>query len=97
MDPPKTDLKGKDIIVYDDVASSGGTAEIAYKLSEACSPRSMFIALAHLWTAEEISRLSALGSRELITTNSFGTEHVRNSFIELSIVPLLVEQLKKIS
>lgn len=96
MEPPQSDFTGKDIIIYDDIASSGGTTEMAYRLSEACGPRSMHIALAHLWTARGINRLSVLGSRELITTNSFITEQARNPFTELSIVSLAAEVLKKI-
>lgn len=97
MEPPKSDLRGKDVIIYDDIASSGGTTEMAYRLSETRGSRSIIIALPHLWTAQGINRLSVLGSRGLITTNSFLTERVKNPFTELSIVPLLAEQLKEIS
>ena len=94
MDSPKSDLNGKDVIIYDDIASSGGTTEMAYRLSEACHPRRMFIVLSHLWTTEGINRLGILGSQELITTNSFITENVKNPFTELSITPLLVKCLE---
>jgi ribose-phosphate pyrophosphokinase len=97
MEPPQSDFTGKDIIIYDDIASSGGTTEMAYRLSEACGPRSMHIALAHLWTARGITRLSWLGSSEVITTNSFITEQARSPFTELSIVSLAAEALKKVS
>ncbi len=97
MEPPKSDLRGKDIIIYDDIASSGGTTEMAYRLSEKRGPRSIFIALPHLWTAQGINRLSVLASRGLITTNSFSTERIKNPFVELSLIHLLAEHLKKIS
>ncbi len=96
MEPPQSDLTDKDVIIYDDIASSGGTTEMAYRLSEACGPRSIQIALAHLWTTRGINRLSYLGSRELITTNSFITEQASPPFTELSIVSLAAEALKKI-
>ncbi|MDQ1279898.1 MAG: ribose-phosphate pyrophosphokinae [Thermoproteota archaeon] len=97
MKPPNTNLKEKDLIIYDDIASSGGTTEMAYRLSETYHPRSMFIVLSHLWTAEGINRLSILGSQEMITTNSFITENVKNPFTELSITPLLAKHLPEIS
>ena len=96
MEPPQSDFTDKDIIIYDDIASSGGTTEMAYRLSEACGPKSIQIVLAHLWTTRGINRLNVLGSREVITTNSFITEHTRNPFTELSIVSLAAEALKKI-
>jgi len=97
MDPPRSDLKDKDVIIYDDIASSGGTTEMVYRLSEAHHPKSMYIVLSHLWTSEGINRLSILGSQELITTNSFITENVKNPFTELSLTPLLAKCLTDIS
>lgn len=97
MDPPISDLHEKDIIIYDDIASSGGTTEMAYRLAEAKGPSSISIALAHLWTTRGINRLNVLGSHELITTNSFITEHAENPFTELSLVPLIVEVLRHLT
>lgn len=96
MEPPKSDLRDKDVIIYDDIASSGGTTEMAYRLSETRFPKSILIVLAHLWTAQGINKLKILSSTELITTNSFVTEHVKNPFTELSFISLLAEQIKKI-
>jgi ribose-phosphate pyrophosphokinase len=97
MDPPTSDLRDKDIIIYDDIASSGGTTEMAYRLAEAKGPRSISIALAHLWTTRGINRLNVLGGRELITTNSFITEHAENPFTELSLIPLIIQQLTQLT
>lgn len=95
MDAPTSDLKDKNVIIYDDIASSGGTTEMAYRLTEAHEPESIFIALAHLWTTQGINRLSILSSIELITTNSFITERIENPFTELSLTQLFADQLKK--
>ena len=97
MEPPKADLHNVDVIIYDDIASSGGTTEMAYRLSETCGPRSLTIALPHLWTTQGINRLSVLGTMELITTNSFSTERVKKPFTELSLEPMLIKCLKNIS
>ena len=95
MESPTSNLRDKDVIIYDDIASSGGTTEMAFRLSENNNPKTLFIALAHLWTAQGINRLSVLGSQELITTDSFSTEYAESPFTELSIIPLLVETLTK--
>ena len=97
MKPPESDLRNKDVIIYDDIASSGGSTEMAYRLSEIIGPRSLTIALPHLWTTQGINRLSMLGSTELITTNSFRTEHVKRPFTELSLEPILVKHLQNFS
>jgi ribose-phosphate pyrophosphokinase len=97
MVPPESDLHDKDVIIYDDIASSGGTTEMAYRLSEASNPKSLTIALPHLWTSQGINRLSVLGNWELITTNSFRTERVKRPFTELALEPMLIECLKNIS
>ena len=91
--PPESDILNKDVIIYDDIASSGGTTEMAYRLSEIKNPESLTIALPHLWTSPGITRLSLLRSIELITTNSFRSEHVDRPFTELSLEPMLVKHL----
>ncbi len=95
--PPESDLLNKDVIIYDDIASSGGTTELAYRLSEIKDPGSLTIALPHLWTSPGITRLSLLRSIELITTNSFRSEHVKRPFTELSLEPMLVKHLQNLS
>jgi ribose-phosphate pyrophosphokinase len=97
MEPPKADLHNIDVIIYDDIASSGGTTEMAYRLSETSNPKSLTIALPHLWTTQGINRLSVLGSMEVITTNSFRSERVKKPFTELSLEPMLINCLKNIS
>lgn len=97
MIPPESDLHDKDVIIYDDIASSGGTTEMAYRLSETSEPRSLTIAVPHLWTSQGITRLSVLGKLELITTNSFRTERVKKPFTELALEPMLIKCLNNIS
>lgn len=97
MEPPKIDLSNMDVIIYDDIASSGGTTEMAYRLSETNGPRSLTIAIPHLWTTQGINRLNVLGSMELITTNSFRTEHINQPFTELSLEPILIKHLQDFS
>jgi ribose-phosphate pyrophosphokinase len=97
MEPPKADLHNMDVIIYDDIASSGGTTEMAYRLVETSGPRSLTVALPHLWTTQGINRLSVLGSMDLITTNSFRTERMNKSFSELPLETMLITCLKGIA
>ncbi len=87
MKPPKSDLKDKDVIIYDDVAASGGTIIRAFELAKQFKPNRIFIVLSHLITKKGIERLYNLGATEIITTDSFISEEPI-SFKELSLIPL---------
>lgn len=87
MKPPKSDLKDKDVIIYDDVAAGGGTIIRAFELAKQFKPNRIFIVLSHLITKKGIERLYNLGATEIITTDSFISEEPI-SFKELSLIPL---------
>jgi ribose-phosphate pyrophosphokinase len=74
MRPPNTDLKYRDVVIYDDVASSGGTIIRAFKLVKRFKPNRIFIVVSHLLTKGGIKKLYKLNSSEIITTDSFNSE-----------------------
>ena len=86
MRPPKTDLKYRDVIIYDDVAASGETIIRAFKLAKKFKPNRIFIVVSHLMTKEGVKKLYRLRSDEIITTDSFNSEE-KISFTEVSLIP----------
>jgi ribose-phosphate pyrophosphokinase len=92
MKPPITNLKDRDVIIYDDIASSGLTIIKAFKLAKKFKPSRVFIVVSHLLTKGGIKKLYRLRSDEIITTNSFNSED-KISFTELSLMPLVSRQL----
>lgn len=74
MRPPNVDLKYRDVIIYDDVASSGGTIARTFHLAKRSKPSRIFIVLSHILTKEGIRKLYKLNSDEIITTDSFVSE-----------------------
>jgi ribose-phosphate pyrophosphokinase len=86
MRPPKTDLKYRDVIIYDDVAASGGTIIRTFKLAKKFKPNRIFIVVSHLMTKGGIKKLYRLRSDEIITTDSFNSEE-KGNFTEVSLIP----------
>jgi ribose-phosphate pyrophosphokinase len=95
MKPPKSDLKNRDVIIYDDVAASGGTIAPPFELTSKYNPRRIFIALPHIITKEGIERLSNLKYSELIVSDSFISEEPKR-FTELSLVSLISNYIKEL-
>jgi len=94
MKPSKTNLKNKDVIIYDDVTASGGTPIKTFELANDYNPRRIFIALPHLISKEGIEKLSNLKPTEIVTTNSFMSEEPKK-FTELTLIPLISNYIKK--
>lgn len=88
MKPPKTSLKGRDVIIYDDVTSSGGTPVTTFESVKGCEPRRIFMTLVHLISREGIEKIYKLETDEIITTDSFNSEEPKR-FTELTLIPLV--------
>jgi ribose-phosphate pyrophosphokinase len=93
MKPPKSNLKDRDVIIYDDVAASGGTIAPAFELAKKFNPNRIFIVLSHLVTKNGIEKLYNLNSSEIITTDSFVSEEPIK-FTELSLATLVDNHFK---
>lgn len=84
IESPKTNLKDRDVIIYDDISATGGTIIPVFNYVKNSKPNRIFIALSHIITREGIERLYKLGSDEIITTDSFASEE-SVKFTELSL------------
>lgn len=84
MKPPKSNLKNRDVIIYDDVTASGGTPIKTFEIVRQSNPSRIFIALTHLITKDGIESLYKLNSDEIITTDSFVSEESKK-FTEISL------------
>ena len=93
MKPLKSNLENRDVIIYDDVAATGGTIVPVFELAKKFKSNRIFIALSHLVTKNGIEKLYNLNSSEIITTDSFNSEE-NISFKELSLINLIYDYLK---
>ena len=101
MEPPKTNLKDRDAIIFDDMTATGNTILEAYGLACKTDALGKYIALPHLMARKGIDSLCdlvELGIYEVVTTDSFdnGSWYNKGSLTELSTVPLFSEYIKKL-
>jgi ribose-phosphate pyrophosphokinase len=89
----KSNLENRDVIIYDDVAATGGTIVPVFEQAKKFKPSRIFIVLSHLVTKNGIEKLYNLNSSEIITTDSFISEEPIK-FTELSLVTLISSYLE---
>ncbi len=83
-------MRGRPIVLIDDICSSGGTLEAAIRLLSAHGGGPVDVAVAHaLFSAEASRRLIMAGARRLISTDS--CPHTTNT---VPLAPLIARTLK---
>ncbi|MCG3221314.1 MAG: ribose-phosphate diphosphokinase [Candidatus Heimdallarchaeota archaeon] len=87
------DCKGKDVLLIDDIISSGGTAIDAIKLVLKNKPSSLiFFCIHNLASEEVINEIKELGVNEIISSNTIERDDVGTIDIANSITDLLEEK-----
>lgn len=85
------DFRGKDIVIIDDMISTGGTIANVSKIAKNCGAEKIIAACTHallVGNAEEKMRNS--GVTEIVTTDT-----VPNRFCKISVAPIIVDTLRK--
>ncbi len=84
-------IAGKNVLIVDDIISTGHTMIEAAKKAKAAKAKSIIgIGVHGLFVENGLSKMKKAGFNQIITTNCI--EHVTN---KIDITPLLVEELKK--
>jgi ribose-phosphate pyrophosphokinase len=85
------DLKGKPVIIFDDIISSGGTIVSATKILKELKPQKICIACVHpLLIGEAEKNILNAGADEVV-----GTDSVPSSVSKVSLAPVLSRQLAR--
>ena len=92
----KTSFKDRDVIVYDDVTSTGGTVKAAVDFVNETDPHRVYVALTHLIGRNGTENVCDLKIDEVVTTDSLESGKEYKPFVELSTVPLLSEYIRKL-
>jgi len=88
--PKKVNAKGRDAIIIDDIISTGKTSANVAKILKQQGARRVFIGVSHaLLLGDALELLTASGVDEVI-----GTDSVVNSFVKVSVAPILAKALK---
>lgn len=84
-------VKGRDVVVFDDIISTGGTIARAIKMLKSQGARRVFAACVHpLLIGEAKNKIIDSGAEEII-----GTDSVPSSVRKVSLAPLIVEALAR--
>jgi ribose-phosphate pyrophosphokinase len=85
------DVKGRDVVVFDDIISTGGTIARAIELLKAQGARRVYAACVHpLLIGEAINNIVDSGAEEIV-----GTDSIPNSVRTVSLAPLIAEALAR--
>jgi ribose-phosphate pyrophosphokinase len=85
-------IEGKDIVVFDDIISSGGTMATAVKLLKEMGAHKVFATCTHpLLTGDAYRRILDNGAVEVV-----GTDTVASTVKVVSVAPIIAEALKEL-
>jgi len=89
VEEKRLDIKGRDVIVFDDIISTGGTIAAAVKMLKDQGARKVYAACAHPLLVGEAQRKIMQGGAEEIV----GTDCVPSPVSVVSVAPLIAEAL----
>ena len=85
------EVKGRDVIVFDDIISTGGTTARAIEMLKSQGARRVYAACVHpLLIGEAITKIVNSGAEEIV-----GTDSLPNSVRTVSLAPLIAEALSR--
>ncbi len=91
METKSFDVQGRDVIVFDDIISTGGTIAKAVKMLKTQGARRVYAACVHpLLIGEAEKKIMESGAEEIVGTNS-----VPSSVRTVSLTPLIAEALSR--
>lgn len=89
--PGKTSAKGRDILIVDDIISTGGTIVEALEILFSQGARKIDVACTHpILVGSALAKIFEAGA-----TNVIGTDTVPSSVSVVSVAPLIAEQIRK--
>jgi ribose-phosphate pyrophosphokinase len=84
------DVKGRDVIVFDDIISTGGTTANAVKMLKSQGARRVYSACVHpVLVGEAKQKIIGSGAEEIVATDS-----ISSSVKTVSLAPLIAEALR---
>jgi len=90
IEEKKLDVRGKPVIIFDDVISTGGTIALAAKIMKELGAEKVYAACVHpLLIGDAEKRILENGVKEIV-----GTDSIPNHVSKVSLAPLLSKELK---
>ena len=89
----EVDVANKDVILFDDIISTGGTSARAVKLLKERGAAHVYVACIHaLLCGDAAKKITEAGAEEIVTTDTITS----NDVSKVSVAPLIAEALKNI-
>jgi ribose-phosphate pyrophosphokinase len=89
VEEKRFDIKGRDVVVFDDIISTGGTIAAAVKMLETQGARKVYAACAHpLLVGEAQKKIMQSGAEGIV-----GTDCISSPVSVVSVAPLIAEAL----
>ncbi len=90
LEKKELNVKGKDVVIFDDIISSGGTMAKAVKFVKNSGARKVYAACVHpLLIRDSKENILASGAEDIV-----GTDCVPSSISRVSVAPLIAKALK---
>ena len=91
MEKKSLNVKGRDVIVFDDIISTGGTIARAVKMLKTQGARRVYAACVHpLLIGEAKQKILQNGAEEIV-----GTDSIPSSVRTVSLAPLIARALSR--
>jgi ribose-phosphate pyrophosphokinase len=91
MEEKSFDVKGRDVIVFDDIISTGGTLAKAVKMLKTQGARRVYAACVHpLLIGDSRKKILESGAEEIV-----GTDSISSSIKTVSLAPIIAEALSR--
>ncbi len=92
MVPKEVDVKGRDVVIFDDMIATGGTMATAISMLRGQGARSVYLAAVHpVLTGSAMLKLCRSGVEAIITTDTLD-----RAVSTVSVAPLIADAAKKI-
>jgi ribose-phosphate pyrophosphokinase len=89
--PRKSNARGRDVLIVDDIISTGGTIVEAVKILQSQGARHIQVACTHaVLVAGALAKINAAGVQDVV-----GTDTVPSPISKVSVAPIIAEQVKK--
>jgi ribose-phosphate pyrophosphokinase len=89
--PKNLDIKGRDVVLMDDIVSTGGTIAEAIKLLKAQGAREVHVACVHaVLVRNALLRMHQAGMRSMLSTDT-----LERATSKVSVAPIIAEAVKK--